>query len=64
MYFNCISVAYSTYVPVEPIYVPVPGTTDRFLGLGAPARTDTECYARLPDKVMIFRYKSNLVLMG
>eukprot|EP00978_Attheya_sp_CCMP212_P036626 scaffold167647_cov31-Attheya_sp.AAC.2 len=23
-------------------------------GLGAPARTGTECYARLPEKVMIF----------
>eukprot|EP00978_Attheya_sp_CCMP212_P014515 scaffold37028_cov57-Attheya_sp.AAC.6 len=27
MYYNCSTrVAYSTYVPVEPIYVPVPGT--------------------------------------
>eukprot|EP00978_Attheya_sp_CCMP212_P007756 scaffold18055_cov63-Attheya_sp.AAC.1 len=42
------------------MYVPVPRTTDyRFCywegGLGAPARTGgTECYARLPDEVMIF----------
>eukprot|EP00978_Attheya_sp_CCMP212_P008817 scaffold20748_cov86-Attheya_sp.AAC.1 len=34
MYCNCTRVAYSTYVPVEPIYIPVPGNTDRFLLLG------------------------------
>eukprot|EP00978_Attheya_sp_CCMP212_P003653 scaffold7707_cov58-Attheya_sp.AAC.1 len=34
MQYNCTRVAYSTYVPVEHTYVPVPGTTDRFLLLG------------------------------
>eukprot|EP00978_Attheya_sp_CCMP212_P036625 scaffold167647_cov31-Attheya_sp.AAC.1 len=34
MYYNCTRVAYSMHVPVEPIYVPVPRTTDRFLLLG------------------------------